>query len=186
MTPSWQPSPRCVRVFPPLRGPHDTHLDEHFVDCPAHNSLRTLLSRLPRLQAAAVNGLVLEANACANAAGTNGRPKPWMAVEVARALDAWPLCACVKVDDTLPGIGEGRSAGMWTVGVAKSGNELGLDEHEAAALAPAQLAEKLAAARVRFQGAGAHYVIDSVADLLPVIEDIEARIKAGETPLGAS
>jgi phosphonoacetaldehyde hydrolase len=129
---------------------------------------------------------VLDANTCANAAGTNGRPKPWMAAEVAAALDAWPLAAVVKVDDTLPGIGEGLHAGMWTVGVARTGNELGLDEAEAAALPADELAARLAAARARFAGAGAHYVINSVADLLPVIDDIERRLAAGETPLSAA
>jgi phosphonoacetaldehyde hydrolase len=31
------------------------------------------------LEGAAAEGLVLEANTCGNAAGSNGRPKPWMA-----------------------------------------------------------------------------------------------------------
>lgn len=132
---------------------------------------------------AAAHGLALEVNACANAEGSNGRPKPWMAVEVARKLDVWPLCACVKVDDTLPGIGEGLAAGMWTVGVARSGNELGLDEDEAAALPRGELEARLSAARARFATAGAHYVVDSVADLMPVIHDINARMAGGETPL---
>lgn len=34
--------------------------------------------------------------------------------------------AGVKVDDTLPGIEEGLNAGLWTVAVAVSGNEVGL------------------------------------------------------------
>ena len=38
----------------------------------------------------------------------------------------YPLESMVKVDDTLPGIEEGINAGMWTVGLAKSGNEIGL------------------------------------------------------------
>jgi phosphonoacetaldehyde hydrolase len=137
-------------------------------------------------QGAAAAGLALEANACANAAGTNGRPKPFLALEVAAKLDEWPLCACVKVDDTLPGIAEGVAAGMWTVGVALSGNELGLDAAEAAALAPGERAAAAAAAAARFATAGAHYVVASVAELLPVIDDISARLAAGETPLGGS
>jgi phosphonoacetaldehyde hydrolase len=31
-------------------------------------------------------------------------------------------------------------------------------------------------------GRGAHYVVDSVADLLPVLDDIEARLARGERP----
>jgi phosphonoacetaldehyde hydrolase len=32
------------------------------------------------------------------------------------------------------------------------------------------------------QAAGAHYVIDSVADLMPVVYDIDARLARGERP----
>jgi phosphonoacetaldehyde hydrolase len=105
-----------------------------------------------------------------------------MSTRVAEALDAHPLWACVKVDDTLPGILEGLNAGMWTVGVARSGNENGLDEAEDAALAaadPRAHEQRLQAARARFAAAGANYVIDSVADLLPVLADIEAQLAQG-------
>ena len=64
------------------------------------------------------DGITVDAVACANAAGTNGRPKPWMSVRVAEALDAWPLRACVKVDDTPVGIGEGLNAGAVVAVVA--------------------------------------------------------------------
>ena len=37
-------------------------------------------------------------------------------------------------DDTLPGVEEGLNAGMWTIGLAKSGNEIGLNESEIAEL----------------------------------------------------
>ena len=33
-----------------------------------------------------------------------------------------------------------------------------------------------------FEDAGAHYVIDSVADLVPVLKDIERRLAAGKRP----
>ena len=42
-------------------------------------------------------GLVVDAVECANAAGTNGRPKPWLSTRVAEALDAFPLASVVKV-----------------------------------------------------------------------------------------
>ena len=41
-------------------------------------------------------------------------------------LGVSPVDPCVKVDDTTPGIEEGLNAGMWTVGLAMSGNEIGL------------------------------------------------------------
>jgi len=121
----------------------------------------------------------------ANAAGTNGRPRPWLSTRVAEALDAYPLQACVKVDDTLPGIAEGANAGMWTVGVTRTGNELGLDEAAAAALPPAELALRLRAAHARFVGVGAHYVVEGVAALPAVIEHINERAARGETPQSA-
>ncbi|RYF62430.1 MAG: phosphonoacetaldehyde hydrolase, partial [Comamonadaceae bacterium] len=39
-----------------------------------------------------------------------------------------------------------------------------------------------AVAAARLQGAGAHYVIDSIADLLPVLDDIGRRLAGGERP----
>jgi phosphonoacetaldehyde hydrolase len=109
-----------------------------------------------------------------------------MSTRVAEALDAFPLWACVKVDDTIPGIAEGINAGMWTIGVARSGNEFALDEAADKALEsqdPAAHAARLAAARARFTAAGANFVIDTVADIFPVISEIEKRIAHGQSPL---
>ena len=41
---------------------------------------------------------------------------------------------CCKVDDTVVGIDEGLNAGCWTVGLAISGNEVGLSYEEWSAL----------------------------------------------------
>lgn len=114
-----------------------------------------------------------------------GRPKPWMAVAAAAALDAWPLWACVKVDDTTTGVGEGLNAGMWTVGVAETGNEMGLSAEEAADAAArdaAGYAARLAGARARLAAAGAHFVVDSVADLPAVLDAVDAELRAGGRP----
>ena len=124
-----------------------------------------------------------------SASATNGRPKPWMSTRVAEVLDAYPLYSCVKVDDTLPGIEEGVNAGMWTVGVSRSGNEFGLDATEEAALLasnPGEHKARLERAKARFVSAGANFVIDSVADLLPIVERINALVKAGKTPFSTS
>ena len=39
-----------------------------------------------------------------------------------------------------------------------------------------------ATATQKLKGAGAHDVIDSVADLMPVVQAIEARLASGERP----
>ena len=111
-----------------------------------------------------------------------GRPAPWMCIENAKRLGIWPMQALAVVDDTIPGVEAGLNAGMWTVAVAKSGNELGLSFGEIAALSATDCQHRLDAAYNRFLDSGAHYVVDTVAQLMPVLDDIEARLRRGETP----
>lgn len=111
-----------------------------------------------------------------------GRPAPWMCLANLQRLGVWPVEAAIVVDDTAPGIEAGLNAGMWTVGVAESGNEMGLSREEVAALSPAEHHLRVRRAYERLYRAGAHYVINSIADLLPVIESIERRLEAGEKP----
>lgn len=111
-----------------------------------------------------------------------GRPSPLMMYRCFLDLQVWPAWSVVKVDDTLPGIAEGINAGAWTVGVSTTGSPLGLS----AAAAEALPAEEFAARRDRIaaelSAAGAHYVIESVRDLPPVLDAIECRLAAGERP----
>ncbi|RMF92529.1 MAG: phosphonoacetaldehyde hydrolase [Nitrospinota bacterium] len=111
-----------------------------------------------------------------------GRPHPWMCLQNAMNLQLYPMEAFVKVGDTLPDIEEGLNAGMWTIGLAKTGNELGLNEKEIAALDPAELQKKLERAYKRMHQAGAHYVVDSIADVPPLLDEINARLAQGERP----
>lgn len=111
-----------------------------------------------------------------------GRPEPWMCLENARRLRLYPMEALVKVDDTLPGIYEGLNAGMWTVGLAKTGNEIGLNEQQINALPADEYERRIERAYTRMTQAGAHYVVDGIADLLPCIDDIEQRLARGEKP----
>jgi phosphonoacetaldehyde hydrolase len=111
-----------------------------------------------------------------------GRPAPQMMQKCAKIFGIENPLAFIKVDDTLPGIDEGKAFGCWTVGVAVSGNALGLS-YEELALLPVDEAEKCKlTARGLIREMHPDYVIDSVADLLPVIEDINRRLMAGELP----
>jgi len=76
----------------------------------------------------------------------------------------------VKVDDTEVGIAEGRAAGVWTVGVVRSGNIMGLSETDVAALSVTERESRLDAAGAALSAAGAHIVIDTVADLPSALE----------------
>lgn len=111
-----------------------------------------------------------------------GRPTPLMMYRCFVDLAVWPAAAVVKVDDTAPGIEEATAAGSWAVGVAMSGNAVGLSPEELAGLDPDTTERLRERASADLRAAGAHYVIDTVADLLPVIESIDARLAAGATP----
>lgn len=111
-----------------------------------------------------------------------GRPAPWMCFQNAMNLQCYPLAAFVKIGDTIPDIEEGLNAGMWSIGVAKSGNEIGLSEQDLAALDPAVLAARLQAVYQRMYQAGAHYVVDTLAAVPALLDAIESRLRQGEQP----
>ncbi|TYO69310.1 phosphonoacetaldehyde hydrolase [Pseudomonas sp. CK-NBRI-02] len=114
----------------------------------------------------------------------NGRPHPAQALANVIALGIEDVAACVKVDDTWPGILEGRRAGMWTVALTCSGNALGLTYAQYKALPADRLAqERLRIGRL-FEGSRPHYLIDTITELPEVIADINARLAKGEMPQG--
>lgn len=133
---------------------------------------------LPR---AAAQGYSPEVVVCAGET-PSGRPSPLMVWKALIALDAWPADRCVKVDDAEVGIAEGRAAGCWTIGVAASGNGVGLGLAELQALDDADRRARIDCAARALEAAGAHLVIDTVADLPAAIAALEGRIAAGAQP----
>ncbi len=133
------------------------------------------------LRDAARQGYKPDSTVCASDVPA-GRPYPYMCLQNAINLGVTTVHACVKVDDTVPGIDEGLNAGMWTVGLAVSGNEVGLRRPEWEALPAAEKQARRARAHGRLWQAGAHYVVDTIADLLPCIDDIQGRLHRGEAP----
>jgi phosphonoacetaldehyde hydrolase len=130
---------------------------------------------------AARQGYVPDSTVCASEVPA-GRPFPHMCLQNAINLNVTTVQSCVKIDDTVPGVEEGLNAGMWSIGLALSGNEVGLPLREMQALPPAELAAKRHRAYTRMYQVGAHYVVDSIADIMPCLDDIEARLKRGEAP----
>ena len=112
----------------------------------------------------------------------SGRPDPWMCHVNAMRLKVYPMRSMVKIGDTVADIGEGLNAGMWTVGVVTSGNLLGLSEEQQRLSDPGEVAGRIAAGYRELLQAGAHYVIDGVWEALPVLEEIDQRLRAGECP----
>lgn len=111
-----------------------------------------------------------------------GRPYPWMCYLNAIQLGVYPMEAMVKIGDTVADIQEGLNAGMWTVGVTRTGNELGLTMDQIAALSYEELKQRIAQIETRFMQAGVHFVIESAAGVMPVIEQINARLARGQFP----
>jgi phosphonoacetaldehyde hydrolase len=111
-----------------------------------------------------------------------GRPFPYACWKNAIQLQVWPAEACVKIGDTVPDVEEGLNAGMWTVALALTGNEVGLNEQEVGALQPEERERKARAAAERLAAAGAHFVVEGIWDLPPVIDEINRRLAGGERP----
>ncbi len=120
------------------------------------------------LEKAAEGGFVPDAAICA-ADVPKGRPAPWMIFRLMEALDVYPSAAVVKIGDTIADIEDGLNAGVWTIGVTRTGNLVGLTEAELDALAPDERAQRIVQAGERLLAAGAHCVVDSFADLPHVI-----------------
>jgi phosphonoacetaldehyde hydrolase len=123
----------------------------------------------PVLREAARQGYVPDHLVCSGET-PSGRPTPLMIYKACAELGVWPLSRVVKVDDTESGVAEGRNAGCFTVGLAASGNSVGLSQLALAALPAAERTRRIAAAKQSLLAAGADVVIDSIADLNSVID----------------
>ncbi len=111
------------------------------------------------------------------------RPAPHMVTRNLDLMGIHPIQSVVKVDDTVSGIGEALNAGCWGVGVTRYSNYMDVDSaEEGARMSADEIARRLAKTRDILEKAGAHYVIDSLADIEPVIEDVNARLARGEKP----
>lgn len=123
----------------------------------------------PVLARAAAQGYAPDHVVCAGET-PQGRPTPLMIYKACAELGVWPLSRVVKVDDAEAGVAEGRAAGCFTIGLAASGNGVGLSETALAALPPLEREGRLAEVRASMMAAGADLVIDTVADLMPALK----------------
>ncbi len=135
----------------------------------------------PILPLAAAQGYTPDALVCSDEVPA-GRPAPWMALANAQQLGVYPMSSIVKIGDTVPDIGEGVNAGMWTIGLARTGSELGMTVEEVAAHDDDTLAARLDPIIAKLKGAGAHHVVGALADVPAVLYAIEEQIARGERP----
>jgi len=111
-----------------------------------------------------------------------GRPAPYLNWKAATALGARSARSCVVLGDTVVDMQAARNAGMWAVGVALTGNEVGLSWEALQALGPSERAARGGQARERLLAAGAHLVLDSVLDLDVALDRIGAMDGADRAP----
>jgi phosphonoacetaldehyde hydrolase len=134
-------------------------------------------------KAAKKQGYVPDASVAGDEVVHGARPRPFMVYRNLDLLDAWPIESVIKVDDTTSGVGEGLNAGCWAVGVARYSNYMNINTlEEEATLSKNEIQHRLEKTREILRKAGAHYVIDSLADIEPVIQDVNARLARGERP----
>lgn len=133
------------------------------------------------LGATAAEGFVPDASVAADEVPA-GRPAPWMVFAGMQRLGVYPPWAVVKVGDTVVDVQEGLNAGAWSVGVAATGNLIGLTASAWSALPADERSRRLQTARATLVEAGAHAVIDAVADVPALLADFEARLARGERP----
>ncbi|MCC6682559.1 MAG: phosphonoacetaldehyde hydrolase [Phycisphaeraceae bacterium] len=128
-------------------------------------------------------GYVPDASVAGDEVLNGARPKPFMVYRNLDLLDVHPIQSVVKVDDTVSGVGEALEAGCWGVGVSRYSNYMNINTlEEESDLDETEIQRRHAKTRDILRKAGAHYVIDSIADIEPVIDDINRRLSRGERP----
>jgi len=130
------------------------------------------------------NGYAPDYWVTADAVGGRGRPFPYMIFSNIIKLDMGTPDCVVKVGDTASDMQEARAAGVWAVGVLRGSSMLGLTEEEVAAMDEEQLQAREEEAKQKFMQSGAHAVIETMAELPVVIEEINRCLEKGGNPSG--
>ena len=134
-------------------------------------------------KAAKEQGYTPDASVAGDEVEQGARPKPFMVYRNLDLMDVWPIQSVIKVDDTVGGVGEGLNAGCWSVGVALYSNYMNIQSlDEADNMSAEEVQARLEKTRQILLNAGAHYVIDTLAEIETVIEDVDARLARGERP----
>ena len=132
---------------------------------------------------AAKQGYKPDASVAGDEVMNGARPSPHMVFKNLDMLGITPIQSVIKVDDTISGVGEAVNAGCWGVGVTRYSNYMDVDTPEdGEKLSEEEISKRKAHTHKLLEKAGAHYVIDSIADIEPVIEEVNKRLANGERP----
>jgi len=131
----------------------------------------------------AKQGYKPDASVAGDEVTSGARPSPHMVYKNLDMLNITPIQSVVKVDDTTSGVGEAVNAGCWGIGVTRYSNYMDVDTPEdGKKLSEDEIKKRVAKTKDILEKAGAHYILESIADIEPVIEDINKRIARGERP----
>jgi len=111
-----------------------------------------------------------------------GRPWPWMIFKNMEFLKICPPSAVVKVGDTIADVVEASNAGVWSVAVVESSSLVSLSEVELAGLPDKERHRIVQRASRKLAEAGAHFVINTLAELPLALDQIEHRVTNGQAP----
>ena len=132
---------------------------------------------------AAKQGYKPDASVAGDEVINGARPSPHMVFKNLDMLNITPIHSVIKVDDTISGVGEAVNAGCWGVGVTRYSNYMDVDTPEdGEKLSDDEITKREARTKDLLEKAGAHYIIESIADIEPVIEDVNQRLARGERP----
>jgi phosphonoacetaldehyde hydrolase len=104
----------------------------------------------------------------------------------AQLLNVYPPSSCVKIGDTISDIEEGLNAGMWTIGLTRTGNMIGLDAVSLGQLSITQKDVLLKQAASKMLTAGAHFVVEDLSACDQILAQIDARLGSGAVPDNSS
>ncbi|MFH5811950.1 phosphonoacetaldehyde hydrolase [Companilactobacillus sp. FL22-1] len=99
-----------------------------------------------------------------------GRPSPAMIQFIMDKFNIDDPSKIIKVGDTLVDIEEGQNAGVKTVGIVEGSSLMGLSQVEFSELSNDEQMVKRNEAKRKFEAVNADFVIDSIFDLVQIIE----------------
>lgn len=115
--------------------------------------------------------------------GLGTRPMPFMIYENMRQLGVYPVDMIVKVDDTNPGIEEGKNARTWTVGVYGWSSYMNVDSlEEWSLLSDRQREQKYADSKRELSKSNPDFLIRDITELPKVVSEINLRLAKGIMP----
>lgn len=101
-----------------------------------------------------------------------GRPYPYMIYRNMEAFAVSSADGVVKVGDTVSDIKEGKSAGVFSIGIIEGSSEMGLSREEYDSLTGEEKSRRAVLVTAKYAEAGADAVIHNMWDLIPLLKNI--------------